>query len=860
MTRPVMTLITALALTAGCGDKNAPSWKGSPFSTAPSDAVDLQNLLPTPGFPAVESEQAYDETEPYVITDLQSAPSPFGNAFVSPLPFYLAPNEERFEPKGMKVTVNGEEVDFTTKNTRSAGALAKAYKFSKGRIIVMYPEQIESMEIVYPPGREQAANLKWSTAEASGMSAEEFIQQTVTMKGHTQKGFLLLTGGQLAWQTTLPDNPQFISQTALVPSSGLKGGETITMSFLWTPTDGTPEEVSTVEVTPGDKFQPTAIPLDAYAGQSGTFTVKASSSEGRLEVPVFLGSPAITAANDAPHRHVFVIGIDTLRPDHLGTHGYTRDTSPELDAWAKDAVVFDNAYTSAPRTRPSFRSATTGRLPLEAVCAENIGSVFERNGYATAGIVANIHLNPRFDFDKGFDMWWLQGESKADTQVNKAIEWLDHNKGRDTYMFLHIMDPHIFYKAPAPFGDKYLADLPEGPDSTLPQTFNRWEVYRWMRKGELTEQRKKHIEALYDGEIAYTSAELGRFLDYVDTLPGENIVVIHNDHGEEFWEHAGFEHNHTLYNDTTKALLWVRPPGGSGKEGARTMQPATLQDIGPTLYTLADIKDPPAFDGIDLTDALRASPSKKDMTRAIPTAHLRYDLDQWAVVVDRKKYIITTSSGHEELYDLDKDPAESVNLAATVDTTKYWKTLAEAHRVEVSRGWRLLVRTQDNVPVTLTLPKKATSAGIIDPERTISHPVNQVWGEKPPRSEADVGQVTLSDDGMTLTFTPNVPGPGLLYVLFDEQVSPESLNGAVRANAPLPSRIAMTRLNPRKVQKSQTNVIKGPGIDIRIAEGVIVVPPMGEAARIRACNSVGTAETESELELLRELGYIHDDH
>ncbi|HMV69790.1 MAG TPA: sulfatase-like hydrolase/transferase, partial [Myxococcota bacterium] len=513
-----------------------------------------------------------------------------------------------------------------------------------------------------------------------------------------------------------------------------------------------------------------------------------------------------------------------------------------LDAWSRDAVIFDRAWTSAPRTRPSFRAATTGRLPLDAVCSTNIGAVFDAHGFATAGIVANVHLNPYFDFQKGFDLWWLDGKAQVDDQIRRATEWLDENQDRDSYLFLHVMDPHIFYKAPAPYGDRYTADLPPlSADEQIPRMFNRWNVYKWQAAGKLTDLRKAHIAAMYDGELAWTSHELGQFLHHLEELPGKTLIIVHNDHGEEFWEHDGFEHNHTLYNDTTLGLLWIKPPGGTGQPGARTPYPATLQDIAPTVYDFAGITDAPKTDGEDLMPVVRGE-ADASWSRPIPIGHLQYGASQFAVVWDDHKYILTTGTGAEELYDLADDRAEKVNLASTTDTAPWLDRLLKAHHFDGGAGWRVQLRVAKHGKVTVALPAKARLAGVLDPELISKHPANQEWGETPKKLPDDVAQdVHLSDDGMTLTFTPGKQGTGTIYVVFD---------------AATPAAGVTVRQGDQTGTTDDQGEVTLGETSLTINPGNIVLPGPSEWERMQACmtgSGVGT-EVMTELEAL---GYVH---
>ncbi len=853
-------LSLSLAFLAACGSKTespsapdetrkeiasvAPEWQGDGLPTSSGSTTLHLEHLPAE-LRLAEHGGGLDVESEWTITDIQQRGRGPRNMYAVVSPVRVAKTARRFAPKGMQVFADGTELKFTAGGLAATGS----WRFEQNRIVMNLASKPEQIRVVHPDSARGDRRLSWDASKAGGMTPEAFVDYGTTQGDQSYEGMLLPTGSSATWTSqTLPEGATFKAHVSIVPGAGRAQADAI----LEVLSDGEVVKTASRNAMTKSAYLSWEVDLSELSGQ--TVDVRLRTEAGGKgqdqDVPVLISGPRIQGNAAGDTRHVFVIGIDTMRPDHLSANGYHRDTSPELDAWAQDAVVFNNAWTSAPRTRPSFRAATTGRLPLEAVCAENIGSVFKRHGYATAGIVSNIHLNPRFDFDNGFDFWWLDGKAKADDQVDRAMDWLAEHEGEDTYMFLHIMDPHIFYNAPEPYGSKYTADLPLGTDDRLPPQFNRWEVYKWAANGQLTEQRKQHIEALYDGEVAYTSAQLGRFLAYVDELPGESVVVIHSDHGEEFWEHGGFEHNHTLYDDTTRALLWIKPPGGTGQENARSDYPATLQDIGPTLYNLAGLTDLPPVDGEDLTAAMRGL-KEDDTSRAIPIAHLRYDADQWGVQYKGHKYILTTGTGKEELYDLTTDPGEQNNIAATTDTREWWQAMGRTHRVPTGQGWRILTDMPRGESFTLTLPAPAVAAGVIDPENIVKHPKNQVWGEKPPVTPDDVATVHLSEDGTTITVTGGKKGQGTLYVLFGEN---------------MPSMDALQITLPDGSTKDAKVGGKGgwridaSGIDLDARPGVLVIPPMGEAERIKACKAGESVdEDESELELLKSLGYVGEE-
>ncbi len=687
-----------------------------------------------------------------------------------------------------------------------------------------------------PSQLDPALVRRWEQ-RASGLSGAAFAQHSETLGHLTRAGLLLPAPGLARCDVSVPESARFRAFPVLLSAPGASSdGAEVVLTVV----DGDARtEVGRRVLEPGATQFPEAwtVDLSRWAGKRVSVELRSESRASPLYDWVFIGTPEIAGRGSTPRR-VIVIGLDTTRPDFFGIHGHSAPTTPELDAFARSSVVFDNAWAPAPRTRPSFRTATTGRWPLDAVCATNIGAAFQKSGWATAGIIANFHLSPGFDFANGFDFWWVDRKALADAQVDRAVTWLEEHREQDSYLFLHIMDPHVPYRPPKPLAAPFLASIPGGPDTTLPRAFNRWDVYAWMREGSLSEQRKATIRGLYEGELAFTSRQLGRFLAAIGALPGSTLIVIHSDHGEELWDHGGFEHNHTLHEELVHALLWVHPPGGV-PGGHRVAAPVSLVDLAPTLYGFAGIENSPASDGRSLLPLMRGETGDDD--RALPIGFLQYDRERWGVIWKRMKYELVTADGTEELYDLAADPGEHHDIAATSDLEPWRRKLAEVHGIPVGPGLRVEVALQGSAPVTLTLPAGATHAGVLDPEAISAHRANLEFGEKPKKTAADVGDVELSADRRSLMFRPGRVGAGTLYVLFD--TAPTRAVSVARAGAELPLDGGAWAAGEHR---------------IRVVPGTVIVPPPGEAARIVACHGRAEASdvSDADLRALEALGYV----
>lgn len=743
-------------------------------------------------------------------------------------------------PKGFEMYANGEPLPY------APPLRGKGYSVRNGKLMVSWPEGEPVPEVT----------LRFASVEQTlrrrdfGTDPEQdplaFVQTEVTLYRHTRQGLLLPAPATVDWDVAIPEGGRFEGWPSLAPVAlrNLKSdGAYVVLSVV---KDGTPTALDRRFVKRGQTWSRWIVDLSSYAGQTITLRLSSEVYGTRDFDHAFVGSPAVWGQAAGPVRRVIVIGLDTTRPDHFGFFGYDKPTTPQLDKVLGQSAVFTQAWTPAPRTRPSFRSATTGRHPLKAVGATNLGKVLSDQGFVTGGIVANVHLQPRFGFHRGFDEWQFDGEAKVDEQVDRALEFIARYPDRDVFLFLHIMDPHLAYRAPAAIERLFVTD----PDPTMPSGFNRWAVYRWLRHGEVTERRKKHLIGMYDAELRFTDDHLGRLFSQIDRFNQPTLTVMHNDHGEEFFEHGGFEHNHALYDEVTRGLLMFRSNAGQTRP-QRIDTPATLMDIAPTVYDFLGLEPQawPELDGRSLKPLLLPEdPPAPWADRPLGVAHLRYGLEQWGVVHQGHKYILTTATGREELYDLTADPGEQNDLAKTTGLEAWRQATSIAHEAPLGRGWRIdvsLTSDRKRSPFTFVLPRPAVTALIVDPEAEVRNPANQAWGQRPTRTTADIGTVALSEDKTTLTYLPATADRvrGQIVVLFGRDVDPSKVT-MKEDGKPL------TVITGRKKAVWRTR-----RDSLTVAKSTVVAPPPSEVDRIRALEG-DAQDMGSDAALLKELGYV----
>jgi arylsulfatase A-like enzyme len=428
---------------------------------------------------------------------------------------------------------------------------------------------------------------------------------------------------------------------------------------------------------------------------------------------------ACAPAPAAARPNILLLTIDTIRADALGSYGYDRNTSPFLDSLAAESVVYTRAYATSSWTVPSVASMMTGLYPPSHAVVHGAvgrGEVYDQEvlpaslpllaeelkalGYRTFGVAANTHLGADLGYGRGFDRYLCLGFATADSVNRTVLRWKDLILGRDApgagpgsdrtggnapwFLWVHYYDPHHPYAEHRPWFRDFVGTVTSADGRLLinakdaPPKPPRRQTPEAKRFAELA-------RGLYDGEVRYTDeavrALFAGFGGFDDAL-----VVVAGDHGEEFLEHDGVIHCRTLYEESIRVPLFVRPApaGGAGgpKPGASTAT-VSLIDIPTTLLRAAGREPPAGWSGLDLLD--RAATDAAGAARHV-LAQLERNRDSGlleALVGPRWKVVVNRLTKREELYDLEKDPGERRNLARS-DIARAQELLVEMERLRLS--------------------------------------------------------------------------------------------------------------------------------------------------------------------------------
>jgi arylsulfatase A-like enzyme len=314
-----------------------------------------------------------------------------------------------------------------------------------------------------------------------------------------------------------------------------------------------------------------------------------------LGAPETSGEKESTANSGRPN--IFLYVIDTLRADALGTYGSRLPESPRIDAFARDAVTYERAWSASSWTLPATVSILSGVYPFEHGMLEPgerlptegvpwLPELVSRLGYETVAI-SQWPLGRGFGLERGFGTFTLDARlmKKSYSELARGLffQYLFNRPQpeRPLFAYVHVSDPHAVYD---PTGDdRIFADRHPG---TLP--FQLYNPQAFIDKGlGANPVDTAHLRALYDGEVLHADRQFGAFLDMLRYLGlyEQSLIILVSDHGEEFYEHGGFDHGHTLYEELLRVPLLVKYPGRLGA-GTRVSTRVSTLDIPPTILAL----------------------------------------------------------------------------------------------------------------------------------------------------------------------------------------------------------------------------------------------------------------------------------
>jgi arylsulfatase A-like enzyme len=385
-----------------------------------------------------------------------------------------------------------------------------------------------------------------------------------------------------------------------------------------------------------------------------------------------------------PPKLIVVYVMDALRADRLGYLGGPAGASPTCDRLAREGMAFRAHRSVAPDTLPSTKALFTGRTFVEhggwrlaPGDGKTLAELLRAVGYRTGLFSGNPHAGPAFGTDRGFEhvaaevMFDESYRSKTPYNDNAArvqaaaLAWLRSlPPGEKAFLYLHTIHPHNPYDPPEPFRSRFAA----GTESSIDGSTETLLGIKARRIAASPADRKR-LAGLYTASFAYNDAQIEGFLKGIAAWapPAETLVAVTADHGEELFDHGGVLHGYTLHEEMIRIPLILWAPGQLRPAAVDT--PTNTKDLTATLLDFAGVPPPQGAEGRSLLEPddgaphLAAASNVKGGIYAAIYGHLKL---VWAPRTGLKWGMgegLGRSHDPEYLFDLQKDPGETVNLA-----------------------------------------------------------------------------------------------------------------------------------------------------------------------------------------------------
>lgn len=413
-------------------------------------------------------------------------------------------------------------------------------------------------------------------------------------------------------------------------------------------------------------------------------------------------------------KNLLILSVDTLRADAIGAAGYPKARTPHIDRLVAEGTYFTTALAPIPRTTPALGSLLTGLWPQRHGSREvgdpirkevvTLAQILSRRGFATMAVSANDTAGPKQGLDRGFERFITYRDliaNHGDHLYRDLTEIPPDNPGwatvvtdqalallrstpsdRPFFLWTFYFDPHFLYRPPKPWQGEVAAE-------------RCWELYEYFQDhrgesgqvfsdvGGVATRALEDCRRLYDAEIAYTDAEIGRLLTALAEMDKleETLILFVADHGENFGESGlFFEHGDNVHDAGLRVPFVWRGPGIAS--GRRDQGVVSLVDVLPTLLELLGVpkEERPTLDGVDLTPRLGSDAPVRAAERRVVFAesatamwneavrHVTTGRTWWRVCINDERFSLCEIPHQEpgvyRLYDHVADPKLSRDVSS----------------------------------------------------------------------------------------------------------------------------------------------------------------------------------------------------
>lgn len=489
----------------------------------------------------------------------------------------------------------------------------------------------------------------------------------------------------------LPDNP-YLNFSYGIPKEGWNYDININYAIDILNEKGIYKNVFSKSINPfksvaDRKWQEESVDLNDYDGQKVKIVLKTASEFSSPETDIsnlnfsYWGNPEIRSREEINKKYpnFLLIAIDDLRADHLGIYNYVKKTSPFIDTFARQGIIFEKAITQAPYSLPSYMSSFTSLYPsvhgmvhwssdefsFEPTLDDKINlfpHILRENGYSTAAFTGGGYLAGEYGFYEGFQLYYedpVYSEDKVDktkSTFEKAGKWLKENKGNKFFLFFHTYEVHSYR------------------DSLSVQNYFLREGLR--NKKELSEKEKIEKDiSLYDSKILISDGYVKKLINMLEKLGilNNTMVIIMSDHGEELYDKTNIfsKHGDSLYYYVLRIPLIIVYKDKI-KKSRKVSELVRLIDIAPTILNYANIKIPKDFQGVSIKSYIEGNKLGEDLIAF--SEGVLSGPERKSVIKDKFHYIFIPNktdkdlegnpfnSKIRELYNIEEDPYEKDNI------------------------------------------------------------------------------------------------------------------------------------------------------------------------------------------------------
>ena len=383
--------------------------------------------------------------------------------------------------------------------------------------------------------------------------------------------------------------------------------------------------------------------------------------------------------------NILLIVPDSLRADHLGCYGYNKNTSPNIDKFAEKSLFFEKAMSNSPWTKPSIGSILTSLYPHEHKAVRwtdnlnpkclTLAEMLRNKNYSTMAVQTNPYITKKRNFQQGFQHYKDIVLADGEKVTNQFISWLNKNKRKPFFAYLHYMDIHYPYIVPKEFCQQHPLESYSELDLNELKPID----IRILSEIGMAQNDKQFIIDLYDRSIKYFDHNFKRIIDALNkaNLQKKTVVILISDHGEEFWDHKSFGHGHTLYRELHHVPLIINSIYFPAQRIKVQIQ---LLDLFPTLIKTVGIKQKINSRGTDLSplihnqrqlqevimlEGILNGPEKKAVLKGkwklIENTGIRNNEESFDPIGNLTKFRYPIFEKNYELYNVNKDFFEKFN-------------------------------------------------------------------------------------------------------------------------------------------------------------------------------------------------------